>query len=1213
MAAPVVTSNSPSAGRIAWTAFTIQYNGAAWPVNAGNSANKFVWWRWNAGAPVVEMGDAIPSTFDYVNDVLLFLNKAGVGASTYTTTVLDGSLIVSGSILTDAIGANQITSALIAANQVTATQIATDAVTAGKILAGSVTANKIAAGAITADKLGIGSYTSNLAVNPYFEELDPADNTWVTAWTRVTSAGYTGATYALETAAPISGAQSLKMTATAGNRALVYGKYQPVAENEDIYISAMVYSSVASTGTVGVGLWFYNKAFTYLSEDYDGGDVGLVEGYVQYIGTIPSTAAYAVPVLLTTSTNPTYWDQVEMGHRITTVRIADGAVTAQQVKAHTITGNEILAQSISASEIAANTITANQLAANTITANEIDSNYAYVGEITADQILTGVLGAEVAIAGKILTPNAVGGGHVEMNPGGITIFGPNDPSDTTTLQPGQSTFKGQAEVSNITVKGNADATGGITLRSTGNEISRTAKVTMSNQVTTPGQAPGYVVDWVKVPLTGYSWSGSKVMDMTWDATNSRWIMFVDGYDEYVFPMTFQSRQLAFRADGTYDNTLTQTLGGKLSGLPGNSGVCGCRINATTCAWIYNQSGNYRLRYSTGVQEMAFIGEYNDPTNTLGVPRAMTYDGTNICVIHQYLGGSSSWFYVNKYTTSAVAGANIVPNGQFETDVSGWTGVNVGTLTWSATTPIVGTHSLQWFTSNTGLTGTVTSNRFAVTQKMRYEWQFRARMNIAQTLTCKALWYDSSNVLLKTDTLIAYAHGGGGLPYLVSSSGNYFSATAPLAATQVALQFSMPCINTNMVQLDDITMNTSAGLNWLSVASLTLGTAMPSSPTGVYVGSGDFGATNYVIPCGSGENIFTIPDATKAVSTSTFIAPPITPVAIGYDGTNFWTLGSDFALYKHEAGAGNKLTAPYATWWAGYAWRDATHETALSPPTQLTMKNRARLTISTAPLPIAGSGDPTAIGIYLSNKATVPTVGTDWHLNGTPAVNSLVITNAVQTGANPVPNAFPAGSPGLFQSAAVDGSSNPYISLQGDGSGRVGPLSWNAAGAVLTTPVPTGCIMMWYTNTPPTGWLLMNGQSTSGYPALAAIVGATVPDMRNYFPMGAGLVAANTTGGQANLPSHTHGTSHTHTQASHQHTFNVQWSVNTTATGAVFRVTDVANATGGGGSGSGTATTVGSGQLATNTPVPAVTDPTGSGGTADENRPPFRALYFIIKT
>lgn len=44
--------------------------------------------------------------------------------------------------------------------------------------------------------------------------------------------------------------------------------------------------------------------------------------------------------------------------------------------------------------------------------------------------------------------------------------------------------------------------------------------------------------------------------------------------------------------------------------------------------------------------------------------------------------------------------------------------------------------------------------------------------------------------------------------------------------------------------------------------------------------------------------------------------------------------------------------------------------------------------------------------------------------------------------------------------------------------------------------------MWYAaSSPPNGWLECNGQSTVSYPALAAIVGATVPDLRGEFIRG----------------------------------------------------------------------------------------------------------------
>jgi microcystin-dependent protein len=62
-------------------------------------------------------------------------------------------------------------------------------------------------------------------------------------------------------------------------------------------------------------------------------------------------------------------------------------------------------------------------------------------------------------------------------------------------------------------------------------------------------------------------------------------------------------------------------------------------------------------------------------------------------------------------------------------------------------------------------------------------------------------------------------------------------------------------------------------------------------------------------------------------------------------------------------------------------------------------------------------------------------------------------------------------------------------------------------ALSTTPV--GTIVMYGASAQPTGWLLCNGQSTSGYPALAAVVGATVPDLRGRAPIGYGTSSDTT--------------------------------------------------------------------------------------------------------
>ena len=76
-------------------------------------------------------------------------------------------------------------------------------------------------------------------------------------------------------------------------------------------------------------------------------------------------------------------------------------------------------------------------------------------------------------------------------------------------------------------------------------------------------------------------------------------------------------------------------------------------------------------------------------------------------------------------------------------------------------------------------------------------------------------------------------------------------------------------------------------------------------------------------------------------------------------------------------------------------------------------------------------------------------------------------------------------------------------------------------------VPVGSINAYAGATAPTGWLLCDGTSTTGYTALAALVGATTPDMRGRFPIGdnSTLTLLGTGGSatisEANLPVHKH--------------------------------------------------------------------------------------------
>ena len=73
-------------------------------------------------------------------------------------------------------------------------------------------------------------------------------------------------------------------------------------------------------------------------------------------------------------------------------------------------------------------------------------------------------------------------------------------------------------------------------------------------------------------------------------------------------------------------------------------------------------------------------------------------------------------------------------------------------------------------------------------------------------------------------------------------------------------------------------------------------------------------------------------------------------------------------------------------------------------------------------------------------------------------------------------------------------------------------------------VPTGTIVMYGATAAPDGWLLCNGQSTASYAALAAVVGANVPDLMGRAPIGygsgTGLTARGTIGAKTGTETHT---------------------------------------------------------------------------------------------
>jgi len=161
--------------------------------------------------------------------------------------------------------------------------------------------------------------------------------------------------------------------------------------------------------------------------------------------------------------------------------------------------------------------------------------------------------------------------------------------------------------------------------------------------------------------------------------------------------------------------------------------------------------------------------------------------------------------------------------------------------------------------------------------------------------------------------------------------------------------------------------------------------------------------------------------------------------------------------------------------------------------------------------------------------------------------------------------------------------------------------------VLANGSPVGSVMMWSTNSAPSGWLLCDGTSvlTSAYAALFAIIGYTfggsggsftLPNFNNRFPVGSGdSYALAATGGSANATLVSHSHTATVTDPGHNHI--------------------VANGLGASGSGGDALIASGSPTRFSQNAFTSISVGISTAGSSatNANLPPYLGIRFIIKT
>lgn len=122
MAVPAMTANDPDLGSISWAPFNMRHAGVAYEIPGGSTSERWVWWRYTETGGLLEQGANVPLDLTD-SDVVLFANQNGTPIRVQSTKLIDGDLLVDGSVTTRALSATAITAEMLLVNNALVTGI----------------------------------------------------------------------------------------------------------------------------------------------------------------------------------------------------------------------------------------------------------------------------------------------------------------------------------------------------------------------------------------------------------------------------------------------------------------------------------------------------------------------------------------------------------------------------------------------------------------------------------------------------------------------------------------------------------------------------------------------------------------------------------------------------------------------------------------------------------------------------------------------------------------------------------------------------------------------------------------------------------------------------------------------------------------------------------------------------------------------------------
>ena len=272
-----------------------------------------------------------------------------------------GNTLTGGYLFTNVVCRQLLQGKLIVDGSITADSLAVNSVGADQIIANSIGSDKIAANSITAGNMIISDFT-NLVDGSNFE--DNASIPWdgIDTYTQITIA----------TDQFNSGTKSLKVVSGGGGvKVLPLKTSYSMEKDSKIYVEFYLRTTSDWNGSSNSRIKVFEVGTNTLIDSIS--YVNTANVWTKLTDIVEFTSAKEVYFTLSFDhTIGTLWlDDIVVRRKFNGELIVDGTVTTNLMQANTIDGDRILANSLNASKIIANSITSNEIAANTITTKNL--------------------------------------------------------------------------------------------------------------------------------------------------------------------------------------------------------------------------------------------------------------------------------------------------------------------------------------------------------------------------------------------------------------------------------------------------------------------------------------------------------------------------------------------------------------------------------------------------------------------------------------------------------------------------------------------------------------------------------------------------------------------------------------------------------------------------------------------------------------------------